>query len=63
MRPANGRRRYIVTASLICWAHAQNDPCAVIALEITEWYASVCAMKAYPVKYKRRHLQCCYSNS
>ena len=27
MRPANGRRRYIVTLSLIGWAHTQNDPC------------------------------------
>ena len=24
--PANGRRRYIVTSSLIGWAHTQNDP-------------------------------------
>ena len=27
MRPANERRRYIVTSSLIGWAHTQNDPC------------------------------------
>ena len=27
MHPANERRRYIVTSSLIGWAHAQNDPC------------------------------------
>ena len=26
MRPANEGRRYIVTSSLICWAHTQNDP-------------------------------------
>ena len=26
-RPANERRRYIVTLSLIGWAHIQNDPC------------------------------------
>ena len=26
MRPANERRRYIVTLSLIGWAHSQNDP-------------------------------------
>ena len=26
MRPANERRRYIVTSPLICWAHTQNDP-------------------------------------
>ena len=26
MRPDNERRRYIVTSSLIGWAHAQNDP-------------------------------------
>ena len=27
MRPANKRGRYIVTSSLIGWAHTQNDPC------------------------------------
>ena len=27
MRPANGRRRYIVTTSLIGWAHTKIDPC------------------------------------
>ena len=26
MCPANERRRYIVTSSLIGWAHHQNDP-------------------------------------
>ena len=26
MCPANERRRYIVTSSLIGWAHTQNDP-------------------------------------
>ena len=26
VHPANGRRRYIVTSSLIGWAHSQNDP-------------------------------------
>ena len=26
MRPANERRRYIVTSSLIGWAHVENDP-------------------------------------
>ena len=28
MRPANERRRYNVTSSLIGWAHPQKDPCA-----------------------------------
>ena len=27
MRPANERRRYIVTSSLVGWAHTQTDPC------------------------------------
>ena len=31
MRPANERRRYNVTSSLIGWAHAQNDPCLLLA--------------------------------
>ena len=28
MRPANENCRYIVTSSLIGWAHTQNDPCS-----------------------------------
>ena len=27
MHPANERRRYIVTSSLIGWVHSQDDPC------------------------------------
>ena len=27
LHPANERRRYIVTSSLIGWVHTQNDPC------------------------------------
>ena len=30
MHPANERWRYIVTPSLIGWAHTQNGPCMVI---------------------------------
>ena len=30
MRSANGRWRYIVTLSLIGWAHKQNDPCVYV---------------------------------
>ena len=47
MRPANERRRYIVTSSLIGWAHAQNDPCQCnrsMCLEtpapIVSWFGS-----------------------
>ena len=29
MRPANERRCYNVTASLIGWAHTQNNPCSI----------------------------------
>ena len=29
MHPANERRCYIVTSSLIGWVHTQNDPCSV----------------------------------
>ena len=29
MHSANERRRYIVTSSLIGWAHTQNDPCSM----------------------------------
>ena len=31
MRPANERRRYCVTPSLIRWAHTHNDPCCIQA--------------------------------
>ena len=27
MRPANEKRRYDATSSLIGWVHMQNDPC------------------------------------
>ena len=27
VHPANERRRYTVTSSLIDWVHSQNDPC------------------------------------
>ena len=30
--PANERRRYNVTSSLIGWAHTQNDPCKLVKL-------------------------------
>ena len=29
MHPANARRRYNVTSSLIGWAHTQNNPCVI----------------------------------
>ena len=32
MGSANERRRYNVTASLIGWAHTQNDPCDTVKL-------------------------------
>ena len=31
MRPANERRRYIVTSSLIDWAHTQTDPTVIVS--------------------------------
>ena len=42
MRPANERRRYIVTSSLIDWAHIQKDPCSNtdMFLFINVWPAS-----------------------
>ena len=57
MRPANERRRYVVTSSLIGWVHTQNDPCrfpiapqghhmSVMTLEITK-NMPVCS-SAYP---------------
>ena len=38
LRPANERRRYIVTSYLIGWAHTQNDPCNCVSMFI---FASV----------------------
>ena len=34
MRPANERRRYDVTSSLIGWAHSHIDPCHHISLKL-----------------------------
>ena len=43
MRPANERRRYNVTSSLIGWAHAQNDPCCcVISCHVELCYHWTC---------------------
>ena len=36
MHPANGRRRYIETSSIIGWAHTQNDPCFM-----SKWQRSI----------------------
>ena len=36
MHPANERRRYNVTSSLIGWAHLQNDPCWHAGVQINE---------------------------
>ena len=38
MRPANGRRRYNVTSSLIGWAHTQSDPCLTLSCFLL-WHA------------------------
>ena len=47
MHPANGRRRYNVTSSLIGWAHTQNDPyCNVhrglLCDHFHQWMSSPC---------------------
>ena len=61
MRPANERRRYCVTSSLICWAHSQNDPCwhiycvqfmtTCILTFITYLYAMMCIV-TIPIVYR-----------
>ena len=38
MRPANEKRHYIVTLSLIGWAHTQIDPCFYISIRSHHWY-------------------------
>ena len=49
MRLANGRRCYIVTSSLIGWAHTQNDPCTV-------YYNLLYTQGCQPLKYYFRIL-------
>ena len=52
MRPANGRRRYIVT-SLIGWAHAQNYPCMFSLLYATkEWLSARLEVSALLKQYR-----------
>ena len=43
MRPANERRRYIVTSVIIGWGHAQNGPCIACALKTPQ-----CCTKPFP---------------
>ena len=38
MHPANERRRYIVTSSLIGWAHTQHYPCRDIHNKDIYWW-------------------------
>ena len=43
MRPANARRRYSATPSLIGWAHTDNDPC----LQVT--HSKPCFQAYHPI--------------
>ena len=44
MRPANERRRYTVTPSLIGWVHTQNDPWQVfVGVESVQVFWNVSA--------------------
>ena len=50
MRPANERRRYIVTSSLIDWARTQNEPCLYVPLGFPvlthwDWVTHICVTK------------------
>ena len=58
VHPANVRRRYIVTSSLIGWAHPQNDPwlCAWCRIFIT-----VTSHEVYGVA-THRQLKCLFNN-
>ena len=47
MRPANERRRYIVTSSLIGWMHTQNDPCMCVILRLYYGLMANCAVPSY----------------
>ena len=38
MHPANKRRRYYVMSSVIGWAHTQNDPCGIGAVDVLPCY-------------------------
>ena len=54
MRPANGRRHYIVMSSPIGWAHTRNDPCQSLLLisiiKIRQWWDHHENRKSYTSK-------------
>ena len=41
LRPANERRRYFITTSLIGWAQAENQPCIICAIRTTPEHVAV----------------------
>ena len=41
MRPANGRRRYNATTSLLGWAHTSTDPCSVDTINSIDTFLHV----------------------
>ena len=45
MCPANERRCYNITSSLIGWAHTQNDPCLFEVLQFLPGLCNVCCLK------------------
>ena len=53
MCPANERRRYIITSSLIGWAHTQNDPW------LLGCRLSVCQFVSAPSRPRRFSAACC----
>ena len=59
MRPANERRRYNVTSSLIGWAHTQNDllesaSCSLKILNVSKIYFSL-----WMENWQTRFFKCC----
>ena len=60
VHPANERRSYNVTSSLIGWAHTQNDPCIYMIHCVTDKYTS----KAWylPGLFLILFLMCCWAS-
>ena len=58
MCPANGRRRYNVTSSLIGWAHTQNDLCTtgcfVKTLSPQDCYVQVYLLTPFTLSYNNK---------
>ena len=67
IRPANERRRYNVTSSLIGWAHTQNEPnhwCLYTERQLPRFYfAWFGPVTVYPTRQYCYNKRCCFVDS